>query len=206
MKSNFKLRLLLGVFISLIVGMNFLGAKLVSFFGISVSVAIFMLPFSFLITDMVAEVYGKKYSKEFVIIGEVVLVLMFFFSFLFVQLEPHERFVFNQEYSLIFSSSLRIMAASAVAFFLSQLHDVWAFEFWKQKTGGKFLWLRNNLSTMVSQVIDTLVFMFLAFYQVTEKYDVGFIFELAIPFYLFKVLFAALDTPFVYLGVRWLRR
>jgi len=92
-----------------------------------------------------------------------------------------------------------------VAFTLSQTHDIWAFNFWKQKTKGRFLWLRNNLSTIVSQFIDSTIFMFIAFYAITPKFTVGFIFSLIIPYWLFKIAFAILDTPLVYAGVKWLR-
>lgn len=100
---------------------------------------------------------------------------------------------------------MRIIIASITAFALAQFHDVWAFHFWKARTKGRFLWLRNNLSTIVSQAIDTFVFMMIAFYQITPKFTFEFVIALAIPFYLFKIAFAILDTPLVYLGVRWLR-
>ncbi|MFA5318721.1 MAG: queuosine precursor transporter [Patescibacteria group bacterium] len=75
----------------------------------------------------------------------------------------------------------------------------------QEKIGGKWLWLRNNASTIISQFIDTNVFMFIAFYNLTPKFTAAFVFSLVIPYYLFKVLFALLDTPFVYLGVKWLK-
>jgi len=100
---------------------------------------------------------------------------------------------------------MRIMVASVIAFALAQLHDMWSFAYWKNKTHGKFLWLRNNLSTWVSQAIDTFVFMMIAFYHITDKFTLEFIIQLSIPYYLFKVSFAILDTPFVYLGVAWLK-
>ena len=99
-----------------------------------------------------------------------------------------------------------MMVASLIAFLISQTHDVWAFNLWKEKTGGKYLWLRNNASTIVSQFLDTTVFMFIAFYQFTPKFTVPFIFSLIIPYWLFKVLFAIIDTPFIYLGVWWLKK
>lgn len=203
--SNWKLNLLFGLFVGLLVGMNLLGGKITTIFGISVSVAIFMTPLTFLITDMVAEVYGRKIVNQFIFTGVVTLLVIFAYTILFVNLQPNERYAFNEEYSTIFGSSLRIIVASVAAFALSQLHDLWAYEFWKKKTGGKLLWLRNNLSTMVSQFIDTFAFMMIAFYMVTPQFDFWFILQLVIPYYLFKVLFAALDTPLVYLGVRWLR-
>jgi len=112
----------------------------------------------------------------------------------------------NQEpFALIFGSTLRMTFASIVAFVISQFHDVWSFDFWKRKTGGKHLWLRNNASTIVSQLLDTTIFMFIAFYRMTPKYTVSFIVSLIIPYWLFKVVFALLDTPFCYALVVWLR-
>ena len=85
------------------------------------------------------------------------------------------------------------------------MHDVISFDFWKNKTNGKMLWLRNNASTIVSQAIDSTLFMFIAFYGVSPKYDVAFIITLIIPYYVLKVLLAILDTPLVYAGVKWLK-
>jgi hypothetical protein len=157
-------------------------------------------------TDIVEEVYGKKVVKNFIFLGIITMVIVFLYTSLFVVLSPHERYTYNEEYKTIFSSSLRMFIASMVAFFLAQMHDVITFEWLKKKTKGKMLWLRNNLSTIVSQLIDTTVFMFIAFYQVAPKFTVGFIISLIIPYYLFKIAFAIIDTPFVYLGVKWLKK
>ena len=200
-----KLHVLQGLFVGLLVGMNLLGNKITTFFGISVSVGIFMVPLTFLITDIAEEVYGQDVVKHFIVSGVVTLILLFLFTGFFVWLPPNERFTYNEEYRLVFGSSMRIIAASLIAFLLAQYHDIWAFAFWKKKTNGKALWLRNNLSTWVSQAIDTMVFMMIAFYHITPKFTLGFIISLAIPYYLFKLAFAILDTPFVYLGVWWLR-
>ncbi len=207
MEKSFKLNILFALFVALLIGVNLLGGKIVTFFGISVSVGIFMMPVMFLITDVVEEVYGKKLSYQFVLSAVVALLMVIAFTFMFVGLEPHARFAEkNPAYVSVFSQSLRIMIASVIAFIVAQTHDVWLFGWLKRKTRGKKLWLRNNLSTMVSQAIDTLLFMFIAFYQVTPKFTVAFIFSLAIPYYLFKIVFAFIDTPFVYLGVRWLTK
>lgn len=203
---NPKLMVLLSVFVGLLIGMNLLGGKIVSLLGISVSVGIFMVPLTFLITDIVAEVYGKKTVQWFIYGGVIALLMTLVYIWIFVQLEPHTRYTFNEEYKTIFGLSTRIIIASIVAFIISQLHDIFAFEYWKKKTHGKMLWLRNNLSTVVSQMLDTLIFMFIAFYQIAPKFTAAFIISLAIPYYLFKVTFAVLDTPFVYLGVKWLKK
>lgn len=202
---SFKLHLLFGLFIGLLIGMNLLGNKITTLIGISVSVGIFMVPLTFLITDIVEEVYGKEVVKHFIATGVLTIIIVFLFTGFFIWLPPNARFTYNEEYRLVFGSSMRIMVASVVAFALAQLHDMWSFAFWKQKTHGKALWLRNNLSTFVSQAIDTFVFMMIAFYHVTDKFTFAFIIQLSVPYYLFKIAFAVLDTPLVYLGVAWLR-
>lgn len=205
MTQENKVRLLLGIFVGLLIGMNLIGGKIITVLGISVSVAIFMTPLTFLITDIIEEVMGKKTAQSFIYIGVAALLMTLVYTAVFVILDPAERYEFNDAYVTIFGVSIRMIIASIIAFVVSQTHDVWAFEFWKKKTHGKMLWLRNNASTMVSQVIDTLLFMMIAFYGISDKFTFGFIITLAIPYYLFKIAFAALDTPFVYLGARWLK-
>ncbi len=202
---SLRLHILFGLFVGLLVGMNLLGNKITTLFGISVSVGIFMVPLTFLITDIIEEVYGKEVVKHFIIAGVLTIILMFLFTGLCIWLPPNARFSYNEEYKIVFGSSMRIMVASVTAFALAQMHDMWSFAYWKKKTKGKFLWLRNNLSTWISQAIDTFVFMMIAFYQMTDKFTLAFIIQLAIPYYLFKVSFALLDTPLVYLGVAWLK-
>ena len=101
---------------------------------------------------------------------------------------------------------MRFILASLVAFILSQTHDIWAFEFWRKKTNGRLLWLRNNLSTIISQGMDTFIFMFLAFYHLTDRFTAGYVAQLALTYWIIKIIFAALDTPVVYAGVQWLKR
>jgi uncharacterized integral membrane protein (TIGR00697 family) len=91
----------------------------------------------------------------------------------------------------------RIALGSLVAYLVSQLHDVWAFQFWKEKTSGKHLWIRNNLSTLVSQAIDSLIFCLIAF---TGLFPADVWFEILLTTYLFKLIVAIFDTPFIYIA------
>jgi uncharacterized integral membrane protein (TIGR00697 family) len=108
--------------------------------------------------------------------------------------------VFATEFSEMFAKVLaltpRITIASFVAYLLSQHHDIWAFHFWRKKTNGKYLWLRNNASTIVSQLLDTVVFTFIAFYGVLP------IAPLILGTWVVKILIALVDTPFIY-GAVW---
>ncbi len=186
--------------------MNLLGGKITVLFGIPTSVAIFITPVTFLITDIVEEVYGTRIARQFVWVGVFALLLVAAYTSFFLALPAHSRFPHNDAYRAIFGTSLRIFLASVTAFLISQTHDVWAFSFWKRLTHGKALWLRNNLSTIVSQAIDTFSFMLIAFYHSSPHYTLLFVVQLALPYYFLKAIFALLDTPFVYLGVFWLRQ
>jgi queuosine precursor transporter len=201
-----KTSILLGLFVTALILANLLGNKVTIFIGVRASVGIFMFPLLFLITDIVEEVLGKEKAKMFVYVGLLSLVVTLFFLFLAINLPAHEIWGLQEAYESTLSQSMRIIIASLAAFFISQMHDLWAFQFWKNKTRGKYLWLRNNLSTITSQLIDTTIFMFLAFYLLTPKFTAWFVITLIIPYWLLKVFMAFIDTPFVYLGVKWLRR
>lgn len=200
-----KRDILFALFIASMILVNTLGSKITTILGVRVSVGIFLVPVLFLITDIVGEVLGEKEAQHFVNMATIMLVLMFCLSFLFIRMKPNETWGMQREYELIFGSSMRMTAASIISFIISQKLDVVLFSTWKKVTHGKYLWIRNNASTIISQFIDTTIFDFIAFYHLTEKYTVSFVFSLIIPYWLFKVAFALLDTPFCYMGVRWMR-
>ncbi len=205
MKSiDYKTQLLLTVFVSSLLLGNLLGSKLIEVFGIVTSVGLFGYPPTFLITDIVEEVRGKEATKIFVHAGFLSLCIAVLFVFVSTGLPPSPLYPHNEAYNYVFSNSLRLILASMIAFVISQYHDLWAFNFWKQKTNGRYLWLRNNLSTIVSQLLDSIIFMFIAFYRATPELGAVQIFYMIMPLWTLKVIFALLDTPFVYLGVRWL--
>lgn len=206
MKSlEIKTDVLLGLFIGCLILANILGTKITTIFGIRVSVGIFFIPALFLITDIIAEVHGRKKAQCFVYIAVLVLIVMWIMTYVCIKMPPNPTWEHQGIYEIIFGGSLRMIFASLIAFVLSQFHDVWAFSFLKKKTKGKYLWLRNNVSTIVSQLIDTTVFMFIAFYGISPKFNTLFIISLIIPYWLFKVGFAIIDTPLCYLGVKWLK-
>ena len=201
---DYKTQLLLTVFVSSLLLGNLLGSKLIEIFGVVTSVGLFGYPPTFLITDIVEEVRGKEATKIFVHAGFLSLCIAALFVFVSTGLPPSPLYPYNEAYNYVFSNSLRLILASMIAFVISQYHDLWAFNLWKQKTNGRYLWLRNNLSTIVSQLLDSIIFMFIAFYHATPELGAVQIFYMIMPLWTLKVVFALLDTPFVYLGVRWL--
>jgi len=218
--SEKKTNILIGVFVGALIAANLIGLKVADFGVFVASVGILLFPILFVITDIIEEVHGKKKAQEIVIIGFITLVIVLIVTVIAVALPHASRSVMGQQdlqtaYDTIFGTTIRIFIASITGFLIAQLHDVWAFNFWKQKTKGKHLWLRNNLSTIVSQFIDTTLFMFIAFWGATQTsffdlsntvYTAEFVFlRMALPYWFVKILFALGDTPFCYLGVRWLR-
>jgi uncharacterized integral membrane protein (TIGR00697 family) len=103
----------------------------------------------------------------------------------------------------VFSNSTRIILASMVAYLVAQLVDVRLFHFWKWVTKGKHLWVRNNGSTMISQLVDTVLVVGIIFY---DREEPSVVLQYILDGWLFKVVMAALDTPFMYAASWWFRK
>ncbi|MCD4761069.1 queuosine precursor transporter [bacterium] len=200
-----KILLLQILFVASMILANIVGIKIIKIGPLNASMGIWLVPLAFLITDILAEVKGKKFVGSLIIATTIAMIFSYLFIQLSVWVEPAERFAENNPaFITIFQSSARMFIASIIAFVISQFHDIWAFEFWKNKTKGKLLSLRNNLSTIVSQFIDTVIFMFIAFYHMTPSFDAAFVWSLILPYYTLKIILALIDTPLVYVGIKWL--
>lgn len=170
-----------------------------------ISVGILPYPITFLITDLISEIYGKKRANDIVVVG----IFASFFSMLIVYTanavpatswSPVEDGIFTT----VFGSTAIAVFASMMAYLFAQFIDIQIYHFWKRLTQGKHLWLRNNFSTFLSQFVDTATVLLLlcSFGEIAWDKFLG----LLVAGFLFKVLIAALDTPFLYLGVFLFRR
>jgi len=178
---------------------NILASKIVMVGGLVLPAAIILYPLTFLFTDVVAEVEGKKSADALVMMG-LYMSLFMVLAILAGKLLPPAGFWKHQEaYNTILGSTPRIVLASMIAYIVSQRHDVWAFHWWRGKTAGRHLWLRNNLSTIVSQLIDSVLFIGIAFWGIVPPATVG---TMILSQYLVKVGIALLDTPICYVLVR----
>jgi queuosine precursor transporter len=199
-----KLDLLLAFYITAIVCSELLGGKIFTLFHINASVAIFLYPLTFAIDDIVSEVYGKERARSFVKTGFIILVFLFGFTLLSTSLHPAARFQqANSAYISVFSVSLRIIVASLTAFWLSERFDVFIFSKMRQLWGKNKLWARSNISNFLGQFVDTVLFMFLAFYV---PGNASFIVSLIIPYYILKCVMSVIETPLTYWGIYWLRK
>ena len=181
----------------------------IDIFGVKLfelSVGILPYPITFLITDLISEIYGKKKANEVVLVG--IFASIFSISILLVsnyvpaiENSPVDDKTFNN----VFSNSPLAVLASMISYLLAQLIDIRIYHFWKNLTKGKHLWLRNNFSTFTSQFIDSFsVIFFLTIFQILDwSQFVGLVFS---AFIFFKILVAAFDTPFLYILVGIFRK
>jgi len=156
--------------------------------------------FTFPCTDAAAEIWGAKRARMMVYMGTAVYIVCTAFLFLAVQAPPAEGWPQNDAYVALFQGGPRIILGSLLATLSAQLWDIYVFEWVKKRSGEKNLWLRNNVSTFGSQLLDTTIFCTIAFYGVIPN-DV--LPKLIIGSYLMKLLVAVIDTPIVYLVVYW---
>lgn len=189
--TNKNLILCNGVFITSLIIANILSAKIVTFWGLVIPAAIVAYPLTFLMTDVIGEIWGKQQANQAVRLGFICQLISLAMIGLAILL-PVAPFADNQaEFKGVLSSSFRVVAASLVAYVCSQSWDVWLFHKLKEKNAGH-KWLRNNLSTMTSQILDTAIFITIAFIGVVPN-----IWVMIGSQYLIKVIYAALDTiPF----------
>lgn len=208
-EADFLYLTLAGLFVASLVTCNLIANKFVvlpiDFWGydpvtnpFAVSAGVLPYPLTFLVTDILSEFYGKKKTNRVVFIGFMASLLVLLFLWL-GQAFPAASFspVSDDTFSNVFSNSFRIIAASMVAYLTAQLVDIRLFHFWKKLTNGKHLWLRNNASTILSQLVDTTLVVCVLFIGVLDtKVILGYI----LAGWMFKVACALADTPVMYLA------
>jgi queuosine precursor transporter len=172
--------------------------KMVDLLSIGVTLGNITYASSFLVTDILSENYGTKSARKAVYIGFFSLTTTVIIMNIALMFKPNEFDFIQESLKNIFSLLPRIALASLIAYGVSQLHDVWAYHFWKKLFPAiKFLWLRNNASTMVSQLLDSVIFTFIAFWGLLPQSE--FV-QILITTYLVKWIVAVIDTPFLYMA------
>ncbi len=184
-----------------VIAANIQVIKTVEVFGITATLGNIVYASSFLITDILSENYGKTAARRAVYYGFAALIGFTVLMQLSLAFHPARVDFAQESMEFLFGFLPRIVAASVLAYLFSQFHDVWAYSMWKRLVPGRgFLWVRNNASTAVSQLLDSLVFATVAFVGLFEW---AIFFEILITTYLLKLVVAVLDTPFVYVARRW---
>ncbi len=196
------------VFVTFVVLTNTVGVKLFTAFGKVLPVSIIWFPLTFLITDIVSEMYGARRARFLVIMGFCMSLLLLAFSLIGIRLPVAGFYPLQEDYTNIFGPIWRLLFGSMAAYLLAQLIDVRLFHFWKKLTKGRHLWLRNNASTMISQFIDTFTVNTIFLYKNPAVFtgDFSDLMGVILGVYILKVAIAALDTPLCYLGVWYVER
>ena len=185
---------------------NLQGPKLTVIFGMETSLGVIFYSSIFFATDVLSENYGKDEANKAVRMGfavSVIVLLMMSFSMLYLpsQMPATAEFSANvhNAFATIVNFTPRMIIGSLIAYAISQSFDVWVFHKIKSMTGDRWLWLRNNLSTMSSQVIDTLIYSLVAWWGIV---DLKTALALGAAKYVFKLGIAMIDTVFIY----WAKR
>jgi len=195
-KSFKKIIIALALYLTSLLAANTLGLKIIPFlFGSHLSVAVFSFPIVFLMTDVIGEIFGLA--------GFISTTLFVAYSFLSLYLPWSDAGLWAKEgYNQVFGISIRIAIASIVAFLIAEYQDVITFFFVREKLGVKQFWLRSFLSNLWSQLLDTTIFMVIAFAGI---YETPTLINIIITWWLFKVAMGAVYTPLSYLGIYLLK-
>ena len=192
--------ILTAMFIAALITCNLIANKFVEinlgFKTFIVSAGILPYPLTFLITDILSEIYGRKMTNKVVISGFFASLMVLIFLWLGSQASAIQGSPIDDDtFNLVFQNAWRVIAASMIAYLSAQFLDVRLFHFWKNLTKGKHLWLRNNASTIGSQLVDTTLVICVLFVGV---WPAGQIIQAIIDGWLFKILCAFIDTPIFY--------
>ena len=199
-RELFPLLLLSGIFCACLVAAAVLAAKIVGIGPVSVPAGVFAYCITFVCADVISEVWGRRCANMVVLTGFIGLGL----TFLLIRLalwSPAASFWAGEEaFQHVLGMTPRIIVASLAAYVFSQFHDVWLYTLLKDRMRGRHLWLRNNAATLLSQLIDTVMFITIAFYGVLPLWP------LIAGQWLVKAMLALCGTPLVYAAVWCVRR
>jgi len=190
---------LYAIIVASVITANIQVIKTVQLFGLVATLGNVLYSSIFFATDILSEVYGKKAARRSVWLGFIGMALMTLWMQIGLQFIPDISDFAQDALSTIFGLMPRIAVGSLTAYLISQHHDIFAFHFWKRRTKGRFLWLRNCASTMVSQAIDTIIFCTTAFWGL---FDMNTWLQILATTYFLKWFVAVVDTPFIYLATR----
>ena len=181
---------------------NLQGPKLTIIFGLQTSLGVIFYSSIFFATDVLSENYGKAAANKAVRMGfavSVIVLIMLSLALLFLPSSKPETAGFSASihnaFATIVNYTPRFIFGSLLAYYISQHFDVWAFHKIKSLTGERWLWLRNNGSTMASQVIDTAIYSLVTWWGIV---DLKTALALGAAKYLFKIVIAMIDTIFIY--------
>lgn len=221
-RREFVFLLLCGLFLGSMTMLNILGtSKMIDTgiafgnFKMTMPVGVLAYPVTFLCTDFISELYGKTRANTLVWIGLVVnLWVLLIFKIGGAMPEMHIEGLDYSTFEAVKTIATDTIFGSMIAYMVAQFIDVYIFHYFKEKTNGKKLWLRNNASTLVSQLIDSIIVILYVHYAHDTFHMAGqskevvnqFLLNTILSTYLFKFFFALVDTIPFYFGVKFLKK
>lgn len=203
--QKFKLKQLVligSILVASIVITNVIGVKVMTLFGVNFTAGVITYGIVFLCTDVIGEIWGKRTGYYIILLGFLANLFLLLFVQVAIWSTPASFWEENQTaYAATLGGVSRIVFASMVAYLFSQIHDVWAFDFWRRKFKGRLLIVRNNFSTITSQLLDSLIFLSIAFLPILPLADV---LSMLWGQVIIKWAIALLDTPLILLAVKLL--
>ena len=191
-----KVGLIIWIVLATIIS-NIQTIKLIDLFGLETSLGTVLYGTVFLATDIMNFKYGAKEAKKTIVYGFVAMILSTFFLYTCLLYQPSVNDFANESLKLIFTFNLRVTLASLIGFAVSQFIDAHVFNFLQKKYNK--LWISNNVSTMLSQLIDTMIFISITYFG---NVNINVMLQLFLTMYLFKFIIAICDTPFMYIASR----
>jgi uncharacterized integral membrane protein (TIGR00697 family) len=200
-KKDIVYVILAGIFITNAVVAELIGGKLITVFGVPMSVGILPWPIVFVTTDLINEYFGEKGVRKLSLITASLIAYTFVILFIAMRIPAMQgdKLVTDDQFNGVFGQSMWIIVGSITAFLVSQLIDVSIFHFVKNKTGGKMIWLRSTGSTLISQLFDSFIVLGIAFWM-TGKMTTAVFIASALTGYFVKMIIAIVLTPLIYLG------
>lgn len=175
---------------------NILVCKTVNIFGLTSSLGNIMFASNFLATDILSEKYGAKHSRKAVFLGVASCIIFIISTQIGILFVPDTTDIAQESMKNLFSFNLRTSLASITMYLISNLLDIWLFEKIREKYPNK-LWLRNNVSTIISNCSENFFFDFLAFGGI---FNVPTILSIFFTGCIIETIIAICDTPFLYIA------
>lgn len=176
---------------------NIITAKTSNILGLDAAQGTVLFASTFLATDILCEKYDKRAAKIGVFVGLFSSVALIAATQIALLYSPVPYDYANPSMQVLFGLNLRITASSILMYLIANMADIFVFQKLKEITGGKWLWLRNNVATILCNCVENFGFIFLAFLGV---YSAAQCFEIAIATSLIEIVAAVCDTPFAYIG------
>lgn len=191
------------LFVTCLLVSNIIAGKLIEVYKITLSAAVILFPLTYILGDVLTEVYGFERARSVIWMGFACNILMAFMFYIVVLLPYPDFWEGQSSYAMVLGFTPRLVLASLIAFWAGEMSNAMVLSKMKIMTQGKWLWTRTIGSTVVGEGIDTVIFIGLAFYGSVPH---GVLLTMIIAQYLWKVAYEILATPITYFIVAWVKK